>query len=50
MPTPQNGQIYSNNSSATACLSVLDHFVGLVLKGLKGFDYLMAKSRIVEAK
>ena len=29
----QNGQTYSNNSSAVA-LSVLDHFVGLALKGL----------------
>ena len=32
-PTPQNGQTHSNNSSAE-CLSVFDHFVGLVLKGL----------------
>ena len=34
----ENGQIHSSNSSTTAadnCLSVLDHFVGLVLKGLK---------------
>ena len=35
--TSQNGQTHSNNSSAnkpTNCLSVLAHFVGLVLKGL----------------
>ena len=34
----ENRQIHSSNSSTTAadnCLSVLDHFVGLVLKGLK---------------
>ena len=30
-------------------LSVLDHFMGLVLKALKDFDYLMAKRRMVEA-
>ena len=38
-PTPQNGQTHSNNSSATAdelFLSVLNHFMGLALKGLKG--------------
>ena len=37
MPTPQNGQIHSNNSSAispTDCFSVFDHFMGLALKGL----------------
>ena len=28
-PTPQNGQTHSNNSS------VFDHFVGLLLKGLR---------------
>ena len=32
-PTPQIGQIYSDNSSAKA--SVFDYFVGLLLKGLK---------------
>ena len=34
---PQNGQTHSNNSSGnlpTYYLSVFDHFVGLVLKGL----------------
>ena len=31
---PQNGQTHSNN-----CLSVFDHFVGLVLKGLKVLIY-----------
>ena len=30
MPTPQNGQTHSNNSSTKAN----DHFVGLALKGL----------------
>ena len=37
MPISQNGQTHSNNSSAilpTNCLSVFDHFLGLVLKGL----------------
>ena len=32
MPTPQNGQ---TQASATTCLGVFDHFVGLVLIGLK---------------
>ena len=38
-PISQNGQTYSNNSSAklpTNCLSVFDHFVGLARKGLTG--------------
>ena len=36
MPTPQNGQTYSNNSLvlATNCLCVFDYFVGLAIKGL----------------
>ena len=35
VPTPQNSETYSNNSSAAGDeLSVFDHFVGLVLKGL----------------
>ena len=34
MPTSQNGQTHSNNSSATANKVVFDHFVWLVLKGL----------------
>ena len=36
MPTPQNGQTHSNNSSATAdeLLSLFDHFMGLPFKGL----------------
>ena len=36
MPTPQNGQTHSNNLLATVhkLLSMFDHFVGLVLKGL----------------
>ena len=37
MPIPQNDQTHSNNWSAvqpTNVLSVFDHFVGLVLKGL----------------
>ena len=36
MPTKENGQAYSNNSSTflTNCLSMFDHFVGLALKGL----------------
>ena len=33
-PIPQNGQTHSNNLP-TNCLSVFDHFVKLVLKGLK---------------
>ena len=32
-PTSQSGQIHSNNSP-TNCLSLFDHFVGLVLKEL----------------
>ena len=37
VPTPQNGQIHSNNSSATAgeLFGVFDHFMGLALKGLR---------------
>ena len=36
MPTPQNDQTHSNNSSAFADeLCVIDHFVWLVLKGLR---------------
>ena len=39
VPTPQNGQTRSNNFSIvfdpTKCLSMFDHFVGLVLKGLR---------------
>ena len=38
MPTPQNGQTHSNNSSwqqPTNCFSVIHDFVGLTLKGLK---------------
>ena len=34
VPISQNGQTHSNNSLAN-CLSVLDHFVGLALKGLR---------------
>ena len=34
-PTPQNNQTHSNNSSAAACVSVFDHFVGLAFKGVK---------------
>ena len=34
MPTSQNGQTHSNNSSAN-CLNVFDHFVGFAFKGLK---------------
>ena len=35
MPTPQNGQTHSSNSSAFADeLFDFDHFVGLALKGL----------------
>ena len=36
--TSQNGQTHSNNSSAN-CLSMFDHFVGLVLKGLRSIFY-----------
>ena len=36
MPTPQNSQTHSNNSSATAneLFEFFDYFVGLALKGL----------------
>ena len=36
MPTPQNGQTHSNNSSAVGkeLFGVFDHFVGLAFKGL----------------
>ena len=38
VPTLQNGQTCSNNSSAVAnCLSMLDYFVRLVLKGLTNY-------------
>ena len=34
-PTPQNGQTHSIRwQQPTNCLSVFDHFVGMVLKGL----------------
>ena len=38
VPTSQNGQTHSNNSSAISrryCLSVFDHFARLALKGLR---------------
>ena len=38
VPTSQNGQTHSNNSSAISrryCLSVSDHFARLALKGLR---------------
>ena len=35
MPTPENGQTYSNN-----CLSVLDHFLGLALKELFQLNFV----------
>ena len=38
VPTSQNGETHSNNSSAISrryCLSVFDHFARLALKGLR---------------
>ena len=38
VPTPQNGQSHSKNSSAI-CRHLFDHFVGLALKGLSGLQF-----------
>ena len=46
MPTPQNGQTHSTTRRLlpTNCLSVFDHFVRLVLKGLSRSQYILNKS------